>query len=301
MATVSTVKETQSGWKVKSWLARYPLLFFFLLAYAYSWSVMLPALLGGNGLGLLDYTLSRGQVQMLSILFTFGPLISGMIMSAVTGSGVRALLRSYGRLRASLRLYLAVLIGPPVAILLGAFLLKGVSVFQVFSQDGWMAVPYYLLFTIVLFFIGGPLGEEAGWRGFALPRLERRFGALFASLILGVLWAGWHLLNLFIPEAGTWTGSLWLYLVLGISLSFLHTWVYKRTGQSLFMVTLFHATIDGAAKYLMPMLFDTTQRAAANLTIVTAMTLWAILIIVLARGRLGSTEAKAVQEDSELD
>lgn len=294
MATISTLKETQSRRSVKSWLARYPLLFFFLIAFGFSWSMMLPALLGENGLGLLDYTLSTGQVQLLAILFSFGPLISGIIMSTVTGSGVRALLRSYGRLRASLGMYLAALIGPPVAIMLGAFLLRGVSAFQVFSQDGWMAVPYYLLFVIVFLPIGGPLGEEAGWRGFALPRLERRFGVLLASLILGLLWAGWHLMNFFVPEAGTWTGSIPLYLVLMISLSILHTWVYNRTGESLFMVTLFHATIDAAAKLLLPMIFD-THRAAGNLALLSGIGLWAILVIVLTRGRLGYSEAKAEQ------
>lgn len=296
MATVSTVKETQSRRGVKSLFARYPLLFFFLLAYGFSWSMMLPALLGGNGLGLLDYTLPKGQVQLLSILFSFGPLVSAIVMSAVTGSGVRALLRSYGRLRASLGMYLAALAGPPAAILLGAFVLKGASAFQAFSEDGWMAVPYYLIFTIVLFPIGGPLGEEAGWRGFALPRLQRRFGVLLASLILGVLWAGWHLLNFFIPEAATWTGSFPLYLVLAISLSFLHTWVYYRTGKSLFMVTLFHATVDGAVKYMLPMIFDmNTQRAAGNLALLPGLALWAILVIVLTRGRLGASEEKAEQ------
>jgi membrane protease YdiL (CAAX protease family) len=290
------VKETQSRRGVKSWLARYPLLFFFLLAYGYSWSMMLPALLGRNGLGLLDYTLSKGQVQVLSVLFTFGPLISASIMSAATGSGVRALLRSYGRLRASLGMYIAVLAGPPVAVLLGAFALKGAGAFQVFAEDGWTAVLYYLLFTIVLFFIGGPLGEEAGWRGFALPRLEGRYGAMLASLILGVLWAGWHLLNFFIPEAATWTGSIPLYLVLAISLSFLHTWVYNRTGRSLFVVTLFHAAVDGASKYLLPMIFDPiTERAAGNLALLPGLALWAILVIAITRGRLGYVEANGEQ------
>lgn len=297
MATVSTVKEiskeTQSRRGVKSWLARRPLLSFFLIAFGYSWTMMLPALLGGNGLGLLDYTLPKGQVQLLSILFSFGPLISAIIMSSVTGSGVRALLRSYGRLRASIGMYLAVLVGPPAVLLFGIYLFKGAGVFQAVIQDGGSNVLTYLVMTILYFFIGGPLGEEAGWRGFALPRLEQRFNALLASVILGLIWAGWHLMNFFIPEAGTWTGSIPLYVVIAISLSTLLTWVYNRTGRSLFMVTLFHATIDAGSKLLMPMFFETTERAAGNLALTLAWALAAILVVVLTRGQLGSSQVQS--------
>ena len=83
------------------------------------------------------------------------------------------------------------LVGVPVIVLLGAIVVPGVlGSFQPLIVP--LLVGYPLAFATT-FFLGGPLGEEPGWRGFALPRLQGRSGPLVGSLILGVLWALWHL------------------------------------------------------------------------------------------------------------
>jgi membrane protease YdiL (CAAX protease family) len=99
------------------------------------------------------------------------------------------------------------------------------------------------------------LPEEFGWRGYVLDRLQERFGALRSSLLLGVVWAAWHL-PLFLME-GTYQylqglGSLWFWLFLiGIlPLTVVFTWVYNNTRRSTLAIVLLHFTVVLAADFL---------------------------------------------------
>jgi membrane protease YdiL (CAAX protease family) len=87
-------------------------------------------------------------------------------------------------------------------------------------------------------------GEEIGWRGYALPRLEARFGLARASLLLGAIWACWHLPQFFIVEADTYGQSFVVYLLQVTALSVAFGWLYAHTRGSLLPVMLFHAAIN---------------------------------------------------------
>jgi membrane protease YdiL (CAAX protease family) len=172
-------------------LAKHPLVSFFVMAYAFSWLVWSPWVLGKDGAGLLPINFGQaatGYLNAAAILA--GPTLAAFIMTATTEgrAGVRRLLGRYVLWRVGLRWYLFALLGVPLIMLLGT---------MVYSMDlpnlGALGGPSYLLsylltFALVLV-LGGPLLEEGGWRGFALPRLERLHGPLVGSLILGVLWA----------------------------------------------------------------------------------------------------------------
>jgi uncharacterized protein len=118
-----------------------------------------------------------------------GPTLAAFIMTATTEGreGVRDLLRRYVLWRVGIRWYLFALLGVPIIMLLGT---------MIYSMDlpklGALGGPFYLLSYVATFALvlgrGGPLLEEGGWRGFALPRMERLHGPILASLILGVLW-----------------------------------------------------------------------------------------------------------------
>lgn len=86
----------------------------------------------------------------------------------------------------------------------------------------------------------GPLGEEFGWRGFALPFLLRRRPPLAAALILGVVWAFWHLPTFFIPTLSQSRVSFLVFLPNSIALSVIMTWLYRRTGGDLLLMILVH-------------------------------------------------------------
>ena len=105
---------------------------------------------------------------------------------------------------------------------------------------------------LVFGFFSGPLFEEPGWRGFALPRLEEARGPLVGTLILGVLWGAWHLPQFLVPEwaaqnGGSDPGTILAFLVLVLTLAPLMTWVYNRTG-SLFLTMVTHASINASLR-----------------------------------------------------
>jgi uncharacterized protein len=120
---------------------------------------------------------------------------------------------------------------------------------------------------IYLTLFGGPLGEEAGWRGYALPRLQARFSPLFASLILASVWVVWRLpLMLTGAQAGDLLGlALTPFLT-----TFLYTWIYNHTRGNLLVCLVFHAAATTAALFL--------PTTAAAIGILTASSLAVILI-----------------------
>jgi membrane protease YdiL (CAAX protease family) len=90
----------------------------------------------------------------------------------------------------------------------------------------------------------GQAGEEIGWRGFALPRLAERFGLGRASIVLGIIWAMWHLPLFYMPGTTTTGQSFVLYLLQVTALSVAIAWLYVRTSGSLLLVMIMHAAIN---------------------------------------------------------
>jgi membrane protease YdiL (CAAX protease family) len=107
-----------------------------------------------------------------------------------------------------------------------------------FGQDAW-----YIMVIAMVFSTPVQAGEEIGWRGYALPRLADRVGLGWASVILGVVWAAWHLPLFFIPEAETFGQSFVVYLMVVTALSVAMAWLFWRTG-SLLLTMLMHAAIN---------------------------------------------------------
>ncbi len=114
------------------------------------------------------------------------------------------------------------------------------------SPDSWSLSTYVYGAIIGGGFIGPGICEELGWRGFALPQLQRRYSALASSLIIGVAWALWHWPNYFI--ASIHPHPFWAFaaaIPMGMAASILYTWVYNSTGGSVFAVVVLHgATVS---------------------------------------------------------
>jgi membrane protease YdiL (CAAX protease family) len=144
-----------------------------------------------------------------------------------------------------------------------------------------------------ILFLGGPLGEELGWRGFALPRLQQRHTALTSSVLLGLVWGLWHIPLYFVPGTGQHeilrTGTSPAFAIGGfvtwtIGLSVLLTWLFNQTRGSLIVVILFHAAVNLAA--FLPAAVGSTGSASLLNVLLT----WIIAILVVVRfgrGRLG--------------
>ena len=124
-------------------------------------------------------------------------------------------------------------------------------------------------------------GEEIGWRGYALPRLSDRLGLAPASVILGIIWASWHLPLFFVPASDTHGQSFPLFLLQVTALSVAMAWLYWRTGGSLLLVMLLHAAVNNT-KDIVPSAVPGAMNAFALSTSVVAWLTLALLWITAA-------------------
>lgn len=104
--------------------------------------------------------------------------------------------------------------------------------------------PLYIMLAAMMISTWAQAGEEIGWRGYALPRLSARFGLAPASIILGIIWAAWHLPLFFFPASTTLGQSFPLYVLQVTAVSVAMAWLYWRTGGSLLLVMLLHAAVN---------------------------------------------------------
>jgi uncharacterized protein len=155
--------------------------------------------------------------------------------------------------------------------------------------------PSYLLSYLATFalvvVLGGPLFEEIGWRGFALPRMEPLHGPLLASVILGLLWALWHLPEFLVPSWATSSGAASLggkilFALTAIMFSIVTTWVFNNTKASVLLAILVHASIDAFTIPLGAMFPARALSSAIPFTGVVAFGVVAVVLIVVTRGRL---------------
>jgi uncharacterized protein len=245
-----------------SLVRRYPLTAFFVLACALSWW---PWIL---------YSVGLSSTPIVGV----GPFLAALLVLALTEgkSGVMGLLRRMVRWRVGLQWYAVALLLPIVVILaaaaLNVFLLGAQRTSSVADLGGWSS---FLLLFLLSLLIPGFAGtwEEPGFRGYALPRLQFRYSALIASLILGVLWAFWHLPFVVTGE------QIWIDAILFIiEWSIVYTWLFNNAKGSVLIVMLFHAmnnTFSSAFESQMFSGADSVNQAWLRLA------LWGVVAIVL--------------------
>jgi len=210
------------------------LLTFFVVTYLVTWAFFLAA----------GITPAAGPRGLLFLLGTFAP---GFVALWLTGRasgrrGVAALLRRLIDWQVPARWYLFAASYIAVVKLTVALVHRA-------ATGAWPRfgdVPWYLMLaaTVGSTLVGGQTGEEIGWRGYALPRLAARFGLGGGSVLLGVLWASWHLPLFFVPEADTFGQSFPLFLIQVTALSVAMAWLYANTRGSLLPVMLMHAAVN---------------------------------------------------------
>lgn len=228
-----------------SWIKRHALVLYFILAYAISWSFMIPVAL------VAQEWVSWKVPYGLYYLASFGPMVSAIIVTAATGgkTGLQKLLGGLLKYRVGFR-YFAFAVLVPVglfafAILANRILTGVLPDLRLLGEADYL--PYLTpLGVLGLWLLTYGLGEETGWRGFALPHLQRDRSAASATLILAFFWAGWHLPAFFFRdtyiEMGIFAFPLFAFMLLFTTMIF--TWLYNSTGGSLLLVVLFHAVFN---------------------------------------------------------
>src|SRR5688572_1611350 len=210
------------------------MLAYVVLTVALSWSLWFVS----------GATSPAGPNRLIFLLGVFAPGIVALGLTAVAGgrAAVAALLRRLIDWDVPVRWYVFAATFM-LAIKLTAALVHRVAfgAWPAFGQE-----PFLLMIaaTAASTMMGGQAGEELGWRWYALPRLAARFGLGPASVLLGVIWALWHLPLFFAPVGDTFGQSFPLYLLQVIALSVTIAWVYSHTRGSLLPVMLLHAAVN---------------------------------------------------------
>jgi len=146
--------------------------------------------------------------------------------------------------------------------------------------------PWYLIPAAIVVSTPFQAGEELGWRGYALPRLTRRFGLARASILLGLIWAGWHLPQFFIRESDTYGQSFVVFVLQVTALSVAMAWLYAHTNGSLLLVMLMHAAVNNSKDIVPSALPHGTNAFGLSASLVAWLTvtlLWICAAYFLAR------------------
>jgi membrane protease YdiL (CAAX protease family) len=255
-------------------IRRYPVATFFVLAFGLTWVVWIPRAVASQGLLTADLPNVLGQV------WTWMPALAALLAAALTGG--RAAVKDLGvrlvRWRVRWQWYFVILLGP------AAFTFAVAGVYVLLGGSWTAAWPWRvgggLLAIVPLFLVlvlTDGLGEELGWRGFALPRLLVRDNAMAASLILGTLWAVWHLPLIWTVGAPLYLQPVWLLLLDTTAKSVIFTWVFLHTRGSVFLAVLLHASTN---------LFVVSPVVAGNgdltLLVLAAAAKWLLVVAVTA-------------------
>jgi membrane protease YdiL (CAAX protease family) len=230
---------------MKTWLKHNSLPLYFILTYMFSWAFMIPVALSAQG------WVSWQVPYSLYYIASFGPMTAAIVVTAITdgGKGIRRLLAGLLKWRVGFRYFAFVLLAPAglfvIAVLANRLVMGEWPDLRLLGEVDYL--PYLgPLGVLGLWFLTYGLGEETGWRGFALPHLQRNRSAASATLILALLWACWHLPAFFFRDTYTDMGLLGFpfFLVTIIFAAMVFTWLYNSTGGSLLIVVLFHAVFN---------------------------------------------------------
>ena len=260
------------------------LLAFFGLTFAASWLLWagaLTVLSSAEGGGA-----SSAFAQAVFLLGVFAPGLTALGLTYHEGgtSGVKRLLARIIKAQVELRWYLFALAFMPLTKLVVALLHRLVlGEWPVFGPTPW-----YLMAGAILISTWTQAGEEVGWRGYALKHLTDRFGLAPASLILGVMWALWHLPLFFVPAADTYGQSFPMYLAQVTALTVAMAWLYWRTQGSLLLVMILHASVNNT-KDIVPSAAagasDVLSLGGSPVGWLTVLVLWVSVAPLLIRMR----------------
>lgn len=237
---------------MRSLIRRHQLASFLILAFALSWWPWPTALVNEDSVPMIPW----------------GPAFAALLVSwlALGGAGVRQLIGRLGQWKVDLRWYGAAF-GIPLATwgmaLVVAVVFLDLQMVSALTPVDLLIFPVSFLVTAL---IKGPLTEEIGWRGFALPRMLPRMRPLAASLILGLIWFVWHL-----PLLVTSTARPALPFALSVlAFSVILTWLHLATSGSLVIAVLFHAAVNTIAEFVV-LLFAPADQLAVWWVFVAAM------------------------------
>lgn len=263
---------------MKAFIKRNPLISMYILMFTLTWSFMIPQALASQGIG------STPQPVFFSILTGWAPGIAALIVSAIVAgrTGARELLGRFLIWRVGARWYLVGL------FLLAALILGGIGLHVLFGGTVpvipaagdllWDIALTFLIFVLLGFLFNT---EEIAWRGFALPRLQPRYGALPAALFIVVPEILIHVPLYWMKDSFIRSVGIGWFSIFSAAIVLVYIYIFNRTTGSLLIVTLLHASQNAWSS----LLSDNSARPF-YFTVVLTWVL-ALTLIVVTKGRLG--------------
>jgi uncharacterized protein len=302
MTTLTQPAVATSSSPIVHFVRRRPLTSYFALAFAISWALVLPMTLSENlGLGLLPYAVPDMLGLALYVLASLvGPTVAAVIVGGLAEgrTGVAALFRSIARWRVAPQWYAFALLANMAIWLIAYSLVLGPALVTAALSHGGLLLTTFLP-AVALGLLIPAIGEEPGWRGFALPRLQARYGPVWGTLVLGTLHGLWHL-----PALGTVLlgpmrpAEVAAFLLTAVGGTFLYTWLFNRSGGSVLLAILMHAASNAASQSFNALFAQSglalPEAGLAGWLIgdgwinVLAYGATALLLLALTRGRLGA-------------
>jgi CAAX protease family protein len=240
---------------------------FFALTYAMSWTCFVAALVMVRGRAPAATGTSLPML-VLGLLGTFAPSIVALGLTARSegAAGIQSLLGRIFKWRVGVQWYVFAA-GYLATIKVGVALVHRIAI-GAWPRFG--VEPWYILAIATVLSTPVQAGEEIGWRGYALPRLAARLGLARASLLLGIVWAVWHLPLFFVPGIDNYGQSLVIFALQVTAVSVPMAWLYARTNGSLLLVMLMH----GASNQTRNIVPSAVPGAAHALTLSTYLPAW---------------------------
>ena len=217
-------------------MKKYPVFWFYVLAFAISWLGWLPMVAASRGVSLFQHP----AFQVLLILPAVGPTLAAVIIQRVLvgKAGTVSWFRSLWRWKVGV-LWLVAAITLPAILHLAASFAAWTFGLPFSSETAGEKTVGLALSAFVIALISNPW-EEVGWRGFALPRLQARHTAFSATLIVGTLWALWHLPLFFWADNPMSKYPFVVWFIGTVAVAFIYTWLYNSTQGSVLVVALYH-------------------------------------------------------------
>jgi len=258
---------------------------YLLLTFLISWIFFIGVVLLSNG-----QWSDKGVLNLLQPILVFFGVVSPSLVALFLlyqhgeKTEIQKILNKVVQWKVGIRWYLFAA-GYIVFIkLLVAVLYKVLTgLWPVFGPEPW-----YFMAGAVFISTWVQAGEEIGWRGFALPRLTEKFGLPLATMILGLIWAAWHLPLFFVPGASTYGQSFLLYTLQVTALSVTLGWLYWRTKGSLLLIMLMHAAVNNTKDIVPSGINEAIEPYFLNVSLVgwlTVLLLWIFATIFLIQMR----------------
>jgi membrane protease YdiL (CAAX protease family) len=273
-------------------LSRHPLVAYFLIAFLGTWLLDLPMVLGQDGLGLLGYHVPIAVYAVLFILSAYtGPTLGAVLVTASLDGrlGLRYFFRRYAQWRVGIRWYLIALVGTPLVYLISAAIWQGFAPFKAVLSNWGMLFTIYLP-AVLVFPALITWGEEPGWRGFALTRMQVRYRPIIASLVVGFFHGIWHLPIFLLVNGPVASGPFHLgsFLIntLGIMIiSVVWAWVFNNAAGSILMAVLLHAAFNASQAWIGKAVPNYPPQG--GYTAIGIFLACAVIITIVTRGNLG--------------